>query len=186
MGDMDSPLLGKNSNFNETLTNIDEDEELEIPYTEENCVTYRFIPRENEFNFSSQNSSGLEIINGKISEEDFAVDQKALNHKSSLNSPSFILKFVVTLIFIVLIMIIGVILLIIWSMLILDPIFFGSSIYLIRKAVVILWVIREQIIESFYFTGLQKVVKRLNKKYSQFGLEWKLGPNKRWLQLANK
>ena len=170
MGEMDSPLRNK-SVMRNSFNIIDEYEEMNMPYTLGNCVTFKYLPQLNQFNFSEHYQSTCAIVHGKISETELNQDLQRLNSKSSLNPPSFWLKFAVTLIFMILILLVCVLLLVIWAILILDLVFLAFSLYLIRKS---------------YFSGLKKVVKDLNKKYHKVGLNWKLGGYRKWLQLGEK
>ena len=185
MGEMDSPLLNK-SVMRNSFNIIDEYEEMNMPYTLGNCVTFKYLPQLNQFNFSEHYQSTCAIVHGKISETELNQDLQRLNSKSSLNPPSFWLKFAVTLIFMILVLLVCVLLLVIWAILILDLVFLAFSLYLIRKVVIIAWVLRTQFIEKSYFSGLKKVVKDLNKKYHKVGLNWKLGSYRKWLQLGEK
>ena len=113
MGDINLPMLSKSSNFNDKspITSIDEDEELNLPFTLGNCVTFHYRSRLDRFNFNENTALALEITEGVFRQTEVEDDIAMLKNPRNLNSPSFLLKFGVTLVFIFLILLVGIILL---------------------------------------------------------------------------
>jgi hypothetical protein len=98
------------------------------------------------------------------------VDEKVLDHlvedelKKYLNFPSFWLRFLATFLFVAAILVVTVVLVMIWSMLILDLVFFSLAIFILKRCIMLFWVVRVAIINKGYFTNLRKEIKKLNHK----------------------
>jgi ABC-type sugar transport system permease subunit len=185
MGDINLPLLTKTSTDpGSAIDMIDEEEALNLPYTLGECVTYRYVPHDKRFNFKENMLATQEILEGRFHVEEFLRDVDEMNNPKYLKPPSFWVKFIVTFAFIVMALLISILLLLIWAMLILDLVFLVVSIYVIKKSVIFFWVWRVQLIEKKFFSGLDGVIKRLNRKYGEKGLEWSIGTYRRWIQLG--
>lgn len=91
--------------------------------------------------------------------------QKIINKQENFNFPSFWLRFFATVLFLIIIVFITVVLTLIWTILILDLVFFSFAILLMKRLVILLWVLRVWMINLGYFTNLKKVLKGLNKEY---------------------
>ena len=105
-----------------------------------------------------------------------------INKKENLNFPSFWLRFFATLLFVIIILVITVILVVIWAMLILDLVFFSFAIFILKRSVMLLWVLRVTLINLGYFTNLKKELKKLNREYEK-KLEWTLNSSEKQLTL---
>lgn len=124
-----------------------------------------------------------EQIKRVISEQKYKeIMQGIINKKENLNFPSFWLRFFATLLFLIVILVITVILVMIWAMLILDLVFFSFAIFILKRSVMLLWVLRVTLINFGYFTNLKRELNKLNKEYEK-KLVWTLNSSEKLLTL---
>ena len=142
MREINLPILSGSINQDErTLpTLLDEDEELNLPFTMGMCVTFRYIPQVNKFNFIENKEFALEIIQGKLSQTDFEQDIEILNNPRNFNSPSLCIKIMASAIFIILVLKCFIIFLFLWSIFILDLVFAALGYFIIKKVIMYVWV----------------------------------------------
>lgn len=164
----------------------EDDEDLNLPVTLGRCITFKYLADKNKFIESENKEKICEVLSGTaISLEEYTSHvQYQINNPKSLNKPSFWIRFFMTLLFILIILTITVVLVMIWAMLILDLVFFALGLYILKQSIKFFWLIRVAMINKAYFTHLRKELKKLNVRYNQYKLEWKLQMPEKWLQLG--
>lgn len=189
MEDKAQPFIGRNSiEATSMITTVLEDdyEDLNLPVTFGRCITFKYLPDQNKFKESESKDKIYEVLSGtSITFEEYTNNvQNSINNPKNLNKPSFWIRFFLTFLFIVIILTITVIIVMIWAMLILDLVFFAFGLYILKQSIKFFWIVRVALINKACFSHLRNELKRLNFRYNQYKLEWKLQMPEKWLQLG--
>ena len=160
------------------------DDELDLPATIGNNVTYKFDSKQNKF-VISEKSSFHYLVLGNFPESEYEEDMRTIiNNPKNLNSPSLIRRISFSVLFLGVLLLIVLFLLIVLAILVLDLVFLALSLYFIKESAKFCWIMRVKMINLSRFSNLRRELKKLNQKYLSYELEWTLNNNQNWLQLG--
>ena len=160
------------------------DDELDLPATDRDIITYKYDPKQNRF-IVSDNSPLFYLVLGELSESEYEEDiRNVINNPNNLNFPSLIRRILFFLLFLGILLILIYVLLIILAILALDLVFLALSLYFIKESFKFLWIMKFRMIDLSRFSNLKKELKLLNEKYRSYDLEWTLNTRDNWLTLG--
>jgi hypothetical protein len=168
--------------FNEEHHIMDDD--LDLPATEGLGLLFKYDESQKKF-IMSERSSMTESVLGGFPESELEEDLKnIINNPKNLNSPSWVIVFLVSFLIFSVFLVILMFFVVFWAISVLDLVFLALSVYLIRDLAKFCWIMRVKIINKANFSNLKREITRLNQKYSLYQLEWTLNENGEWIQLC--
>ena len=160
------------------------EDELDLPATVGDNITYKYDPKQNKF-IVSDSSPLLSLVLGEFSESEYEEDiRTVINNPKNLNFPSLIRRISFSVFFLGILLILVFVLLIILAITVLDLVFLALSLYIIEESFKILWIMRVKMINLSRFSNLKRELTKLNEKYRNYDLEWTLNTRDNWLRLG--